>query len=92
MSDDESVSFTKEDFAALRETVTVVKGMSDKIDALTASIQQCQINCGNRREKVDKRVTALEDFRTQVVAYTVAASLVISLVGNWVVTKIFGGS
>jgi len=68
------------------------KSLMREIGSIKGGIQSCQGNCRESREKVGSRLRVIEDFRTQILAYTVAASLIISLVGNWVVSKLFGGS
>ena len=57
----EHLDFTRADADRITRMETLLIGMDQKIDELTASIQTCQINCGLRRTEVGKRVKELED-------------------------------
>lgn len=89
---DTDLPFTKEDYGNLRDMMQVVKNMDAKLDNLSMAIQTCQANCSDRREKVSKRISVLEDFRTQVLAYAVTLSVLITIAGNWIFTHFFGGT
>lgn len=69
-----------------------VKNLGREMGEIKTGIQSCQNNCKENREKVSKRIAVLETFRTQVLAYVVAASAVITIAGNWIFSIIFGGS
>ena len=84
MTDD--LTFSKEDYAALRETAITVKNLDEKIDKLTVAISACQSNCSDRRDKIDKRVRSLETFRTQILATCSTISLAVTLGGGWVMS------
>lgn len=84
----EILTFTRIDLENLREMMTTVKTLDEKLDTLGKGIAACQANCKEHRDKVDGRVKTLETQQNRWIGrdgvILIIVPLIISLIGWWV--------